>query len=45
MKGSLKKGSRIKFFAHDTHYDVDEVGHFIIERKKQIPLKLGKWDT
>ena len=31
---SLKKGSRIKFFAHDTHYDVDEVGHFIIDRKK-----------
>ena len=33
-EGSLKKGSRIKFFAHNTHYDVDEVGHFVIERKK-----------
>ena len=37
--GALKKGSRIKFFAHDTHYDVDEVGHFIIERKKAESIR------
>ena len=41
-EGSLKKGSRIKFFAHDTHYDVDEVGHFIIDRKKADSLKAGE---
>ena len=41
-EGSLKKGSRIKFFAHDTHYDVDEVGHFIIERKKSDSIKAGE---
>ena len=38
-EGSLKKGSRIKFFAHNTHYDVDEVGHFVIERKKADSIK------
>ena len=41
-EGSLKKGSRIKFFAHDTHYDVDEVGHFIIERKKADSIRAGE---
>ena len=41
-EGSLKKGSRIKFFAHDTHYDVDEVGHFIIDRKKSGSIKAGE---
>jgi GTP-binding protein LepA len=41
-EGSLKKGSRIKFFAHDTHYDVDEVGHFIIERKKADSIRTGE---
>src|SRR6056300_715143 len=41
-EGSLKKGSRIKFFAHDTHYDVDEVGHFIIDRKKSDSIKAGE---
>ena len=41
-EGSLKKGERIKFFAHDTHYDVDEVGHFIIERKKADSIKAGE---
>ena len=41
-EGSLKKGSRIKFFAHDTHYDVDEVGHFVIERKKADSIKAGE---
>ena len=41
-EGSLKKGSRIKFFAHNTHYDVDEVGHFIIERKKADSIKAGE---
>ena len=41
-EGSLKKGSRIKFFAHNTHYDVDEVGHFVIERKKADTIKAGE---
>ena len=41
-EGSLKKGSRIKFFAHNTHYDVDEVGHFVIERKKANSIKAGE---
>ena len=41
-EGSLKKGSRIKFFAHDTHYDVDEVGHFIIDRKKSDSIRAGE---
>ena len=41
-EGSLKKGSRIKFFAHDTHYDVDEVGQFIIDRKKAESIKAGE---
>ena len=41
-EGSLKKGSIIKFFAHDTHYDVDEVGHFIIDRKKTDSIKAGE---
>ena len=41
-EGSLKKGSRIKFFAHDTHYDVDEVVHFIIDRKKSDSIKAGE---
>ena len=41
-EGSLKKGSGIKFFAHDTHYDVDEVGHFIIDRKKSDSIKAGE---
>ena len=41
-EGSIKKGSRIKFFAHDTHYDVDEVGHFIIDRKKSDSIQAGE---
>ena len=41
-EGSLKKGSIIKFFAHNTHYDVDEVGHFVIERKKADSIKAGE---
>ena len=41
-QGSLKKGSRIKFFAHNTHYDVDEVGHFVIERKKADSIIAGE---
>ena len=41
-EGSLKKGSRNKFFAHNTHYDVDEVGHFVIERKKADSIKAGE---
>ncbi len=41
-EGSLKKGSRIKFFAHNSHYDVDEVGHFVIERKKADSIKAGE---
>ena len=41
-EGSLKKGSRIKFFAHNTHYDVDEVGHFVIERKKADSIIAGE---
>ncbi len=41
-EGSLKKGSRIKFFSHDTHYDVDEVGYFIIDRKKSESIKAGE---
>ena len=41
-EGSLKKGSRIKFFAHNAHYDVDEVGHFVIERKKADSIKAGE---
>ena len=41
-EGSLKKGNRIKFFSHDTHYDVDEVGHFIIERKKADSIQAGE---
>ncbi|MDA0753810.1 MAG: translation elongation factor 4 [Candidatus Marinimicrobia bacterium] len=41
-EGSLKKGSRIKFFAHNTYYDVDEVGHFVIERKKADSIKAGE---
>ena len=41
-EGSLKKGGRIKFFAHDTHYDVDEVGHFIIDRKKADSIRAGE---
>ena len=41
-EGLLKKGSRIKFFAHNTHYDVDEVGHFVIERKKADSIKAGE---
>jgi len=41
-EGSLKKGSRIKFFSHNTYYDVDEVGHFVIERKKADSIKAGE---
>ncbi|MFL2510784.1 MAG: translation elongation factor 4 [Candidatus Neomarinimicrobiota bacterium] len=41
-EGSLKRGSRIKFFSHDTYYDVDEVGHFIIDRKKSDSIKAGE---
>ena len=41
-EGSLKKGNRIKFFSHDTHYDVDQVGHFIIERKKADSIQAGE---
>ena len=41
-EGSLNKGSRIMFFAHNTHYDVDEVGHFVIERKKADSIKAGE---
>ena len=34
--GVLKAGSTAKFFAHDGHYDITEVGHFIL---KQVPTK------
>ena len=41
-EGSIKPGMKIKFFAHNTYYDVDEVGHFVIDRKKATSLKEGE---
>ncbi len=41
-EGSIKPGMKIKFFAHDTYYDVDEVGHFVIDRKKAESLEEGE---
>ena len=41
-EGSISRGSKIKFFSHDTYYDVDEVGHFVIDRKKSDSLKAGE---
>ena len=41
-EGSIKPGMKIKFFAHDTYYDVDEVGHFVIDRKKATSLEEGE---
>ena len=41
-EGSIKPGMKIKFFAHNTYYDVDEVGHFVIDRKKATSLQEGE---
>ena len=41
-EGSISRGSKIKFFSHNTYYDVDEVGHFVIDRKKSESLKTGE---
>ena len=41
-EGSIKPGMKIKFFSHDTYYDVDEVGHFVIDRKKASSLEEGE---
>ena len=41
-EGSISRGSKIKFFSHNTYYDVDEVGHFVIDRKKSDSLKAGE---
>ena len=40
-EGSLKKVVELSFL-HNTHYDVDEVGHFVIERKKADSIKAGE---
>ena len=34
--GVIKAGTTAKFFTHNTHYEINEVGHFIL---KQIPAK------
>ena len=34
--GVIKAGDTAKFFTHNTHYDITEVGHFIL---KQVPSK------
>ena len=41
-EGSIKPGMKIKFFSHDVYYDVDEVGHFVIDRKKSTSLEEGE---
>ena len=41
-EGEIKRGDKIKFFSHGTIYDVDEVGHFVIERKKSDSLTVGE---
>ena len=41
-EGSISRGSKIKFFSHNTYYDIDEVGHFVIDRKKSDSLKAGE---
>ncbi len=41
-EGSIKPGMKIKFFSHDVYYDVDEVGHFVIDRKKYTSLEEGE---
>jgi len=41
-EGEIKRGDKIKFFSHGTIYDVDEVGHFVIERKKSDSLSVGE---
>ncbi len=41
-EGSIKPGMKIKFFSHDVYYDVDEVGHFVIDRKKADSLDEGE---
>ena len=41
-EGSIKPGMKIKFFSHDAYYDVDEVGHFVIDRKKATSLEEGE---
>ena len=41
-EGSIKPGMKIKFFSHDVYYDVDEVGHFVIDRKKATSLEEGE---
>ncbi|HJO21700.1 MAG TPA: translation elongation factor 4 [Candidatus Marinimicrobia bacterium] len=41
-EGSISRGSKIKFFSHNTYYDVDEVGHFVIDRKKSDSLEAGE---
>jgi len=42
MEGSLKKGDKIRFLATDKHYEVLEVGHFIMDRKPVGELKAGE---
>ena len=41
-EGSIQRGMKIKFFSHDTYYEVDEVGHFVIDRKKAPSLERGE---
>ena len=41
-EGSIQRGMKIKFFSHDTYYEVDEVGHFVIDRKKASSLEEGE---
>ena len=41
VDGVMKPGARAKFFAHNTEYDITEVGHFVLNKVKAKELRSG----
>ena len=41
VDGVMKPGARAKFFAHNTEYDITEVGHFVLNQVKAKELRSG----
>ena len=42
MEGTLKRGDKVRFFSHDTHYDVDELGFLRLEPMPLEQLRAGE---
>jgi GTP-binding protein LepA len=42
MQGTLKRGEKVRFFSHDSHYDVDELGFLRLQPMPLEQLRAGE---